>query len=139
MSWVWNRRIARCNGRRYEQNEYIYTVRQTTQGVANEIIESGKESKGVVIAFDSQNSSKRFAYECARVLCANGIKTYLFDDLRPTPEFSFSVRYLSCARGIVKAVCGKLHTALYYNIIFFQLRCEWFYIKVKTFVIRMEV
>lgn len=103
----------------------IYTVRQTTQGLANEIIESGKESKGVVIAFDSQNSSKRFAYECARVLCANGIKTYLFDDLRPTPEFSFSVRYLSCARGIVKAVCGKLHTALYYyNIIFFQLRCE---------------
>ena len=79
----------------------IYTVRQATQGVANEIIESGKESKGVVIAFDSRNNSKRFAYECARVLCANGIKTYLFDDLRPTPELSFSVRYLSCARGIV--------------------------------------
>lgn len=79
----------------------VYTVRRATQGVANEVIENGGEDKGVVIAFDSRNNSKKFAYECARVLCANGVKTYLFDDLRPTPELSFSVRHLGCARGIV--------------------------------------
>lgn len=79
----------------------VYTVRQATQGVANEVVENGGENKGVVIAFDSRNNSKKFAYECARVLCANGVKTYLFDDLRPTPELSFSVRHLGCARGIV--------------------------------------
>lgn len=79
----------------------VYTVRQATQGVANEVLENGGEDKGVVIAFDSRNNSKRFAYECAKVLCANGVKTYLFDDLRPTPELSFAVRYLGCARGIV--------------------------------------
>lgn len=79
----------------------VYTVRQATQGVANEVLENGGEDKGVVIAFDSRNNSKKFAYECARVLCANGVKTYLFDDLRPTPELSFAVRYLGCARGIV--------------------------------------
>lgn len=78
-----------------------YTVRQATQGLANEIAEQGMEDKGVVIAFDSRNNSRQFAYECARVLCANNIKTYLFDDLRPTPELSFAVRFLSCARGIV--------------------------------------
>ena len=79
----------------------VYTVRQATQGVANEVLENGGEDKGVVIAFDSRNNSKKFAYECARVLCVNGVKTYLFDDLRPTPELSFAVRYLGCARGIV--------------------------------------
>lgn len=78
-----------------------YTVRQATQGLANEIAEQGMEDKGVVIAYDSRNNSRQFAYECARVLCANNIKTYLFDDLRPTPELSFAVRFLSCARGIV--------------------------------------
>ena len=81
----------------------VYTVRQATQGVAAEILDNnyGFAEKGVVIAFDSRNNSKKFAYECARVLCANGVKTYLFDDLRPTPELSFAVRYLGCARGIV--------------------------------------
>ena len=81
----------------------IYTVRQATQGLANEINSCGKEAaeKGVVIAFDSRNNSKEFAFECAKVLCANNIKTYLFDGLRPTPELSFAVRYLGCARGIV--------------------------------------
>ena len=78
-----------------------YTVRQATQGLAKEIAEQGMEDKGVVIAYDSRNNSRQFAYECARVLCANNIKTYLFDDLRPTPELSFAVRFLSCARGIV--------------------------------------
>ena len=81
----------------------VYTVRQATQGLANEILDCGTEfaEKGVVIAHDSRNNSRVFAAEAASVLCANGIKTYLFDSLRPTPELSFAVRYLSCARGIV--------------------------------------
>ena len=80
----------------------IYTVRLATQGLANEILDcEGAKEKGVVIAFDSRNNSELFARECAKVLCANGIKTYIFDGLRPTPELSFAVRYLGCARGVV--------------------------------------
>lgn len=81
----------------------IYTVRLATQGLANEICSIGEDAKkrGVVIAYDSRNNSKLFAYECASVLCANEIKTFIFDDLRPTPELSFAVRYLGCIRGIV--------------------------------------
>lgn len=81
----------------------IYTVRLATQGLANEISDLGADAKnkGVVIAFDSRNNSKLFAEECAKVLCANGIKTYIFDDLRPTPELSFAVRHLGCVRGVV--------------------------------------
>ena len=81
----------------------IYTVRKATQGLALEILDKGEEyaKKGVVIAYDSRNNSSLFAMECARVLCANNIKTYLFESLRPTPELSFSVRHLGCARGIV--------------------------------------
>ncbi len=80
----------------------IYTVRKATQGLAMEILDcQGDAQKGVVIAYDSRNKSAEFAKEAARVLCANGIKTYLFDDLRPTPMLSFAVRYLGCARGIV--------------------------------------
>ncbi len=80
----------------------VYTVRLATQGLANEILDcEGAKEKGVVIAFDSRNNSELFAKECAKVLCANGIKTYIFDSLRPTPELSFAVRYLGCARGVV--------------------------------------
>lgn len=80
----------------------IYTVRLATQGLANEMLDcDGTAEKGVVIAFDSRNNSELFARECAKVLCANGIKTYIFDGLRPTPELSFAVRYLGCARGVV--------------------------------------
>ena len=81
----------------------IYTVRKATQGLALEILDKGKAlcEKGVVIAHDSRNNSALFAKECAKVLCANGIKTYLFESLRPTPELSFAVRHLGCARGIV--------------------------------------
>lgn len=80
----------------------VYTVRLATQGLANEILDcNGAKEKGVVIAFDSRNNSKLFAKETAKVLCANGIKTYLFESLRPTPELSFAVRYLGCARGVV--------------------------------------
>ena len=80
----------------------VYTVRLATQGLANEILDcDGAAEKGVAIAFDSRNNSEFFAKECARVLCANDIKTYIFDKLRPTPELSFAVRYLGCARGVV--------------------------------------
>ncbi len=81
----------------------IYTVRKATQGLANELLDSGEEvyGKGVVIAHDSRNMSREFALECTKVLAANGIKAYLFDSLRPTPELSFAVRYLGAARGIV--------------------------------------
>ena len=80
-----------------------YVIRRVTQGVANEIIETGEEAmqRGVAIAFDSRNNSPEFAMEAAKVLCANGIKTYLFESLRPPPELSFTVRHLNCARGIV--------------------------------------
>ena len=81
----------------------IYTVRRATQGLCLEMTDKGEETlkKGVVIAYDSRNNSALFAMECAKVLCANGIKTYLFESLRPTPELSFALRYLKCARGIV--------------------------------------
>ena len=80
----------------------VYTVRLATQGLANEILDcEGAAGKGVVIAFDSRNNSELYAKECAKILCANGIKTYIFDRLRPTPELSFAGRYLGCARGVV--------------------------------------
>ncbi len=81
----------------------VYTVRKATQGLANEILAGDADlaKKGVVIAYDSRNNSQKFAYEAANVLSANGIKVYIFDSLRPTPELSFSVRHLGCARGIV--------------------------------------
>ena len=81
----------------------IYTVRLATQGLAEDIKNCGEESikKGVVIAYDSRHMSYEFAMESAKVLAANGIKAYVFDELRPTPELSFAVRHLGCARGIV--------------------------------------
>jgi phosphoglucomutase len=81
----------------------IYTVRKATQGLCLEILDKDEELKeqGVVVAYDSRNNSAIFAKECAKVLCANGIKTYLFESLRPTPELSFALRHLGCARGIV--------------------------------------
>ena len=81
----------------------IYTVRKATQALASDILssDSGNAQSGVVIAYDSRNNSKLFALECASVLSANGIKCYMFDSLRPTPELSFAVRYLNCYRGIV--------------------------------------
>lgn len=81
----------------------VYTVRKATQGLSMYVNSLGADAakKGVVIAFDSRNNSALFANECAKVLCANGIKTYIFDSLRPTPELSFAVRYLGCTSGIV--------------------------------------
>lgn len=81
----------------------IYTVRKATQGLAMYICKQGEEAKkrGVSIAYDSRLYSDVFALEAAKVLAASGIKAYLFDELRPTPELSFSVRYLNCIAGII--------------------------------------
>ncbi|MBO5469722.1 MAG: phospho-sugar mutase [Lachnospiraceae bacterium] len=79
----------------------IYTVRKATQGLANYIIKENGQDKGVAIAFDSRRMSPEFAREAACCLNANGIKTYIFDSLRPTPELSFAVRELHCIAGIV--------------------------------------
>lgn len=81
----------------------IYTVRKATQGLADYLLSRFEDArkKGVAIAFDSRLMSDVFAVEAACVMAANGIKTYIFDDLRPTPELSFAVRYLGCAGGIV--------------------------------------
>lgn len=79
-----------------------FTVRRATQGLANYIVQSvPKEKRSAVIAYDSRNFSDTFSLEAALVLCANGIKTYLFSSLRPTPELSFALRKLNAASGIV--------------------------------------
>lgn len=78
----------------------IYVVRKTTQGLANYILSVGKGAQGVAIAYDSRNMSPEFAQEAALCLAANGIKAYIFESLRPTPELSFAVRKLGCAAGI---------------------------------------
>ena len=79
----------------------IYTVRKATQGLANYILSKGTQEKGISIAYDSRFMSPEFADEAALCMAANGIKAYVFDALRPTPELSFSVRYLKCTAGIV--------------------------------------
>ena len=85
----------------------VYTVRYATQGLANLIIANGgqiggnsPEGNGVAIAHDSRNNSRLFAEEAAAVLAANGIKVYIFDDMRPTPELSFAVRETGSIAGI---------------------------------------
>ncbi len=80
-----------------------YTVGKATQGLANYIKKLGtdKKTKGVVIAHDSRNFSREFAEQTALVLNGNGIKTFLFEDLRSAPQLSFTVRYLDCAAGII--------------------------------------
>ena len=79
----------------------IYTVRKATQGLANYIVKQGGKEKGVAIAYDSRRKSPEFADEAALCLAANGIKAYVFDALRPTPELSFALRKLGCISGIV--------------------------------------
>ena len=78
----------------------IYTVRKATQGLANYIIKSGNAAKGVAVAYDSRRMSPEFADEAALCLAANGIKSYVFESLRPTPELSFAVSKLGCIAGI---------------------------------------
>lgn len=79
----------------------FYTVGKATQGLANFINKQGSAAKGVAIAFDSRRMSPEFADTAACVLAANGIKAYIFDSLRPTPELSFALRTLGCTAGIV--------------------------------------
>ena len=78
-----------------------YTVGKATQGLANYIIEEGTEDKGVVISYDSRRMSREFSMQTALILNANGIKTYLFENLRPVPELSFAVRELGCTAGVM--------------------------------------
>lgn len=78
----------------------MYTVRKATQGLANYIIKQAGQKKGVAIAYDSRRMSPEFADEAACCLAANGIKAYVFESLRPTPELSFAVRELGCISGI---------------------------------------
>ena len=77
-----------------------HTVAHATQGLASLILKEGRATDGVAIAYDSRNNSPLFAKTAACVLAANGIKVYLFDDLRPTPELSFALRELGCVAGI---------------------------------------
>ena len=79
----------------------IYTVRKATQGLTNYIISQNGQKKSVAIAYDSRRMSPEFANEAALCLNANGIQTFIFPSLRPTPELSFAVRKLGCIAGIV--------------------------------------
>ena len=79
----------------------LYTVRKATQGLANYIIKQGGEKMGIAIAYDSRFMSPEFADEAALCMAANGIKAYVFESLRPTPELSFALRTLGCISGIV--------------------------------------
>ena len=80
----------------------VYNVRRATQGLAQFIhkVEGGAE-RGVAIAYDSRRFSPEFALEAAKVLCANGVKVYLYESLRPVPVLSFTLRHLNCIAGIV--------------------------------------
>ena len=78
-----------------------YTVGKATQGLANYIIEQGVQDKGVAISYDSRKMSDEFSMQTALILNANGIKTYLFESLRPVPELSFAIRQLGCTAGIM--------------------------------------
>ena len=77
----------------------IYTIRKATLGFANYLVKNSKTS--VAIAYDNRYNSRDFGYDCAKLLASKGIRTYLFDSLRPTPELSFAVRYFKCDGGIM--------------------------------------
>lgn len=79
----------------------LYTVRKATQGLANFIIKEGGQDKGIAIAYDSRNMSIEFSEEVALCMCANGIKAYRFESLRPTPMLSYALRKLGCIAGVV--------------------------------------
>jgi len=78
-----------------------YTVAKATQGFANFIIKNNGQERGVAISYDSRNMSKEFSEYTALCFNANGIKTYVFEDLRPVPELSFAVRELNCIAGVM--------------------------------------
>lgn len=78
-----------------------YTVGKATQGLANYIVKRGTQDKGVAISYDSRKMSDEFSKQTALILNANGIKTYIFEELRPVPELSFAVRELGCTAGVM--------------------------------------
>ena len=78
----------------------VHTVSLATQGLANYINKVGRGDEGVVIGYDSRNNSELFSKTAASVLAANGIKVFIFDGLRPTPEVSFALRYLGCVSAV---------------------------------------
>ncbi len=78
----------------------IYIIRQATRALAQVIVEEKRQQEGVVIAYDCRINSNNFAKHCAEIFAGHGIKTYIFDDLRPTPELSFAIRYLKTVSGI---------------------------------------
>ena len=79
----------------------IYTVGKATQGLANYIIKRGTQNKGVAISYDSRHMSPEFSELTALILNANGIKAYVFEELRPVPELSYAVRQLGCTAGVM--------------------------------------
>ncbi|PEG86079.1 phosphoglucomutase, partial [Lactobacillus sp. UMNPBX14] len=81
----------------------VYTVRQATEGLATLMDSLGDDIKkrGVAIGYDSRHNSRKFAHDAARVLGAHGIKVYIYDNLRPTPELSFAVRHMGTYAGIM--------------------------------------
>ncbi len=89
-----------------------YTVGMATQGYANYLKQCFPEGVSVAIAHDSRNNSHFFAETTANVFAANGIKVYLFEALRPTPELSFAIRQLKCQGGVV---CTASHNPKEYN------------------------
>ena len=78
-----------------------YTIGKATQGLANYILEQGTQDKGVAISYDSRKMSKEFSRQTALIFNANGIKTYVFENLRPVPELSYAVRQLGCTAGVM--------------------------------------
>ncbi|TAD84122.1 MAG: phospho-sugar mutase [Bacteroidetes bacterium] len=89
-----------------------YTVGMATQGYANYLLQVFGPGISVAVAHDSRNNSRFFAETVASIMAANGIKAYLFDDLRPTPELSFAIRHLGCKGGVV---CTASHNPKEYN------------------------
>lgn len=81
----------------------IHTIRKATEGYALYIVEAGKDAmeRGIAIGYDNRHNSKEFAFDSAAVLARHGIKSYVFESLRPTPELSFAVRHLNCFGGIM--------------------------------------
>ena len=79
----------------------VFTVRRSTQGLADYVNKIGKQEQGVAIAYDSRLYSDKFALETALVLCQNGVKAYLYDCLHSVPQLSYAVLKLGCAAGVV--------------------------------------
>lgn len=81
----------------------LHTIRKATQGFADYIKEHGEKAceEGIAIGYDNRHMSKEFAFDCAKLLAKNGIRSYVFESLRPTPELSFAVRHLGCFGGIM--------------------------------------